>query len=82
MQYRAGFNYSQTFLQLNESRLNEYGISLGLGLPVKRVGTTVHFAAEAGMRGTVDNNLVRENYLRFSLGFTLNDRWFIKPRYD
>ena len=82
IQYRIGAHYAQTFLQLNQTQLNETGVSLGLGFPIRRAGTTVQFSAEAGVRGTTENNLIREKYIRFTLGFTLNDRWFLKPKYD
>jgi hypothetical protein len=35
-----------------------------------------------GVRGTLDNELIRENYFQIVLGATINDRWFIKRRYD
>jgi len=82
VQYRLGFHYEQTYLQLRNNQLKEYGISAGLGMPVRRSGAMLHFAVEAGKRGTVDSNLIQENFLRISIGFTLNDLWFIKRNYD
>ncbi len=82
VQYRMGFHYEQTYLQLRNNQLNEYGVSIGLGLPIKRSAAMLHISAEAGKRGTVLNNLIQENYLKLSIGFTLNDRWFIKPKFD
>lgn len=82
IQYRAGFHYARTFLQLRGNQLNETGVSIGLGIPIRRASTFIQFAAEAGERGTVDSNLLKERYLRFTLGFTISDRWFIKSKYD
>ncbi len=82
IQYRLGFHYGQTYLQLRNSQLIEYGISAGLGLPIKRSAAVLHLSAEGGRRGTTSNNLIEENYLKFSIGFTLNDLWFIKPKFD
>jgi hypothetical protein len=82
VQYRLGFHYSQTYLQLRNSQLSEYGVTIGFGLPIKRVATTLQFSAEAGRRGTISNSLIEENYIKLSVGFTLNDRWFVKPKYD
>jgi len=82
IQYRAGFHYTRSFLELRGEQITETGISLGFGFPIRRAGTVVHLAAEAGRRGTTDRNLVKEDFLRFTVGFTLNDRWFVKPRYD
>lgn len=82
MNYRIGFHYEQTYLDINNSQLNQMGISIGLGLPVKRSASMIQIAVEAGKRGTTQSNLIEENYIKCSLGFTLNDRWFIKPKYD
>lgn len=82
VQYRAGFHYARTFLQLRDNQLNEMGVSVGFGIPIRRASTFIQFSAEAGERGTVDADLLRERYLRFTLGFTISDRWFIKPKYD
>jgi len=82
VQYRLGFHYEQTYLQLRNNQLNEYGISIGFGLPVKRSAAMLHLSVEGGRRGTVSSNLIEENYLKLSIGFTLNDRWFIRPKID
>lgn len=82
IQYMAGFHYSQTFLDLEGTQLTEIGISAGFGLPIRRGMSHLRLMAEAGRRGTTDNNLLEENFIRFTFGFTLNDRWFTKQRYD
>ncbi len=82
IQYRAGFHYTRSFLELRGEQISETGISIGFGFPIRRAGTVVHLSAEAGRRGTTSGNLVKEDFLRFTLGFTLNDRWFVKPKYD
>ena len=82
IQYRIGAHYEQTYLQLKNSQLTDYGVSLGFGFPMKRVATMVQLALEAGRRGTTANNLVEMNYVKLTLGFTLNDRWFIKQKFD
>ncbi|MCX6291412.1 MAG: hypothetical protein NT126_06560 [Bacteroidetes bacterium] len=64
VQYRIGFHYEQTYLQLRDNRLNEYAVSIGLGLPVKRSAAMLHLSAEAGRRGTVSNNLIEENFIK------------------
>lgn len=82
VQYRMGLYYSNTNLQINGNRLNDYGFSLGLGLPVRRALSTIHLAVIVGQRGTTANGLLQEQYTRFSVGFTLNDKWFLKRKYD
>ncbi len=81
--YRLGARYNTGYLFLKGSHINEYAVSAGLGLPVgRRTFTIVNLSAEYGMAGTTQNNLVQEKFLRFVIGLTFNDRWFIKPKYD
>jgi hypothetical protein len=37
---------------------------------------------ETGKLGTKNNNLIEENYWAIRLGFSLNDIWFIKRKYN
>lgn len=90
MHYRLGGYYGMTQYQVNGTQLGNYGITLGFGFPLRRtragankyIQSMVNFAVEWGQRGTTNNSLLLENYWNFKLGFTLNDRWFIKRKYD
>jgi hypothetical protein len=86
--YRLGLKYHQTYLEINETALKEYGITFGLGLPMKPFGLNrapsyINLGVELGQRGTAENNLIQEQFARILIGFTLNDNsWFRKRRYD
>ena len=82
IQYRVGFRYGQTYLQLGGHQLKEYAVTAGLGIPIRRVATVIQLFGEIGRRGTSSDNLILEKFVRFGLGITLNDRWFIKPKYE
>ncbi|MBT8385233.1 MAG: hypothetical protein KJO83_05950, partial [Bacteroidia bacterium] len=76
--FRAGLNYKKTGLLVNNTAINDFGISFGVGLPIGQQLSNVNFGVEIGKRGEISNDLVKENYLNFRLSLTLNDRWFIK----
>ena len=87
--YRAGFFLGPDYIKVNE-KLSQIGISFGLGLPVSNYrssyasanqATLINIAFEYGKRGN-NNNLLRENTFRFSLGFSLSDLWFGKKKFD
>ena len=80
--YRCGFHYEQTFLNVGTEKINDMGFSVGVGLPIGKAATNVHLAIEAGKRGNVSFNPIEEKYIKFSFGITINDRWFVKPKYD
>ncbi len=87
IQYRAGLKYSSSFIQVNNTQITETSVSFGFGLPVGRLRqyqqfSMFNFGFEFGTRGTTDNGLVKENFIKAVIGITINDRWFIKPKFD
>lgn len=80
--YRAGVYYGTDYLSLRNTDLNYYGVTVGASFPFKRGLDQLHTALEFGRRGTETNGLVQMNFVRLHLGMSLNDRWFIKRRYD
>ena len=87
--YRFGIRMENTGLLVdgsgtnsNFSEIKDFGISFGLGIPLKRL-STMNVGFEYGKRGTTDNNLIQENYLNLRLSLSLTDvNWFIKRRID
>ena len=80
--YRAGVRFEQSFLELRSTRLNDFGISFGVGLPMKKTRSLINIALEAGTFGTTENRLIKENYFRFTLGASVFEKWFLKRKYD
>ncbi len=81
VRYRLGFRYENTYLEINNTPIKEFGISFGLGLPFRRSKSMLNFAFEFGNKGTVENNLVQENFFKFTFGLSIYERWFVKSRY-
>ncbi|HOZ29290.1 MAG TPA: hypothetical protein PLL66_00065 [Bacteroidales bacterium] len=82
--YRGGLHYNNTYFKLasGETLISDFGISFGLGLPMKRSKTSYNFSVQLGQRGTLENNLIKENYIIFGLSFNVADMWFVKSKYD
>lgn len=76
--YRAGFSVKQTGLVINNDKVNDLGMSFGVGLPIGRQLSNLNLGFEFGKRGKTKNSLIKENYFNFRLGLTLNDKWFNK----
>lgn len=82
-QYRGGLYFNRTYLNLRNTPVDEMGITLGVGLPLRKAyQSMVNIAIQAGRRGTTSDNLVQEDYLKLMLGLTFNEDWFRKRRYD
>jgi hypothetical protein len=80
--YRAGFNYNSSLLNIDGVDIEQFGISFGLALPLSKSFSTLNFGIEFGQRGTTTNNLTKEEYINFQFGVTINDKWFIKRKFD
>ena len=83
--YRLGFIYDQTYLNLNNTNINRYAVTFGFGMPLAPNNLSfykINFSAELGQRGALTNGLVKENYINLHLGFTLNDKWFQRFKFD
>lgn len=90
--YRAGLRYENIGLAIdgsgsgtNYTSINDFGMSFGLGLPLKQL-SNVNLGFEYGKRGTTTNNLVQENYFNFRLSLSLTasgaQSWFRKRKID
>ena len=80
--YRMGLEWMRTPYFINQTTINDIGINFGTSIPVNQL-SLVNMAMKLGRRGTVDNGLIREAYLNFSLGFSLNDNsWFYKRVFE
>lgn len=82
--YRAGVKYEKTGLLLNGEHINDMGLSLGVGLPLSGIvgGSNLNIGAEIGKRGTTNAGLIREQYVNIFVSLSLNDKWFVKRKFD
>ena len=79
--YRLGFIYNKTYLELRGQELNEYAVSVGFGLPLRGIKTMVNLGFQYGGRGTTSQHLIRESYFKVIVGFSIYERWFVKRKY-
>lgn len=82
MTYLFGFSYTQTPLTSENEDINDFGINFGVSLPFS-TGSAVNLGFTVGQLGTTNNNLIRENYYKVSLGISFNDQsygWYRKQR--
>jgi hypothetical protein len=87
--YRTSFSYENTGLVLNQTPIQSWQASLGMGLPIGGRAilpgdvkfATLHIGAQVGSWGTKTNGLIQEFYTQATVGVTLNDQWFVKFKY-
>lgn len=82
VRYRFGAYYSNNYLNVKNSKLNEYGVSVGLGLPFKTSKSQLNISVEYSRLQPEFASFVKENYLKFTLNMTFNEFWFFKRKLD
>jgi hypothetical protein len=82
MSYRLGGFLNESYVMIGDYQLKDYGITFGVGLPLGRTKSSMNIAFTYGTRGTLDNNLVKENYGILTFSVTLHDLWFYKRKFD
>jgi hypothetical protein len=87
--YRAGVYARQLPYELDGARMNDIGMSIGLGLPILRKDARytrplVNTNFSIGRRsGPTASGSYRETYINFTLGLVLNDsQWFVRYKID
>ena len=78
---RMGFRHEVTGIFKNNFGINETGINFGAGLPLPGY-SNVNIGFEYGSRGTKNSNILNEKFWTIRIGFSLNDRWFVKRKYN
>jgi len=92
MNYRAGAYWRQTYINVGGEPVQDYGVTVGLGIPAGLKGnrpsqgrsvSRVNLSAEFGQRGSLSGAQdLSELYVRIRFGVNLNDRWFVRRVVD
>lgn len=83
LEYRAGFNYDNGNLKVDEQRIKNYSINLGLGIPLSNSSSSmINIGYSYGNKGQITNGLIKENYHLLSINLSLQGNWFHKGKID
>ena len=84
MAFRAGGRYSTGELLIRNKPISEFGVCIGIGVPLTTFNThsSINLMFEYGKSGTLSQDLVLQNYFRFSFCFTLQERWYQRVKLD
>ena len=76
--------YDQAYYKLDGNNVNSMGLTLGMTLPVEndRKYNGITLGVDLGQRASSRNNMIRERYVMFVVGFNIHDIWFRKPQYN
>jgi hypothetical protein len=87
LNYQVGFIYEDTYLNINNVDIKRQAVTFGLGIPLPHDHASsafykINFSAEFGKEGVPTGGLIQENYVNLHLGFTLNDKWFQRYKFE
>ena len=80
--YRAGVYYDKAYYKLDGNNVNSLGLTLGITLPIPRLHNGISLGVDLGQRASAKNNMIRERYAMFVIGFNIHDIWFRKNQYQ
>ena len=79
--YRGGLLYKRYPYLINGGQINNIAVTFGMSLPVGTI-SRINIGFEVGKRGNLQKTLIKENYLKFLVGSSINNIWFIKRKFD
>ena len=81
-----GLRFGNMPIDINGVKMQEYAVSGGLVIPFrskdKLTFTEFNIGAELGQRGKDISGALLEQFLVVHVGLTMNNKWFIKRKYD
>jgi long-subunit fatty acid transport protein len=80
MYYRFGSYVNRDYITVLGNNVRDYGVTLGVGLPVPAMKTIVNVGFEFRHRQANPDPLIKENYFNITLGLNFNEMWFVKSK--
>lgn len=77
---QGGLYYGNTYLQINGKQIKDYGITAGFGINSLKSPLAYSIVFQYGIKGTVQNDLVRENYANITFNINFGTIWYTKGK--
>lgn len=76
--WRLGANYTTSYSV--STSIPEVGLSVGIGFPLRTIGTVINTTVEYVHRGAMDGTALSENALRLVVNASIAENWFFKRK--
>lgn len=77
--YRLGYYIENSYLDIDDTSFDKWGITGGLGLPLKTHGA-INISYHRKFNGTTNNSLIYETTNEINLGISIRDLWFARKK--
>ncbi|WP_304130715.1 hypothetical protein [Ignavibacterium album] len=75
--WRFGLSYEKTPYYFRNTGIDQYSIYSGLTFPLGS-DNSIDMALQYSLRGTTENNLLKENFIKLNLGISFGELWFLR----
>jgi hypothetical protein len=82
MRYRAGLNYTNSYIKIDGKGYKELGASIGVGIPSFDSRSFINFSIDYVKVLPDAKSMIKEDYARITLSYTFNEFWFFKRKVD
>ncbi|MEC7268098.1 MAG: hypothetical protein VXV82_05710, partial [Bacteroidota bacterium] len=82
IEYRLGGHWEQSPLIIDGIPLNTFGMAFGVGLPMGKSMSRLNLSAAFERRSGGGNRLSQEDWVSLVVGVNLNDKWFVKRKFN
>lgn len=79
---RTGFYVQENYLVIDKTPFNEWGFTVGLGLPVNYQQATIGVSYNYNNSGTLQHDLIKQQASVFVFDITVRDLWGIKRKIE
>ena len=80
--YRIGAFYQTYYAAYGGNNLTSFGLSLGLGIPIRKSRSLINVGFQYGRIGVMNKGQIAEDYFRIGISLSSLETWFVKPKYD
>jgi hypothetical protein len=77
---QAGAYYENSYLQINGKQIIDKGVTFGFGVNSLRSPLAYSVTFQYGIKGTTENNLIRENYANIIVNINFGTIWYTKGK--
>lgn len=84
VEYRIGAHFGTDYLTINNEQIKEWGVSAGLGIPMRRTTSKVNLFVDYSKKALPSSSAanLKENYLSFGISLNIFEIWFMQQQYE
>lgn len=76
MTYKGGFYIGQSSVIVQNKKLDEFGFTAGLSLPLTSQSSSLELSGEFGLKGYIYDSPIKDKMFKIRVGINLSELWF------